>query len=190
MKRITILVVVFLLAGNAFAEFSKVGSAGAQFLKIGVGSKYQAMGDASVAVANDVYAAYWNPAGLSDIENSAVSFTNVNWVLDVNLNYETDWVMEAELVGCNAPSGFLRYLFNEGSFQFDLFTGAGQLYLRLANGYIDFMSSTVGGVSNPGGGSDHLAITSGADNIRSGDHTVRVEYLRSLGRCRMWWVRR
>ncbi len=87
MKRITILLVVFLLAGNAFAEFSKVGSAGAQFLKIGVGSKYQAMGDASVAVANDVYAAYWNPAGLADIENSAVSFTNVNWVLDVNLNY-------------------------------------------------------------------------------------------------------
>ncbi len=87
MKRITILLVVVLLAGNAFAEFSKVGSAGAQFLKIGVGSKYQAMGDASVAVADDIYAAYWNPAGLSDIENSAVSFTNVNWVLDVNLNY-------------------------------------------------------------------------------------------------------
>ena len=87
MKRTIILLAVFLIAGSAFAEFSKVGSAGAQFLKIGVGSKYLAMGDASVAVANDIYSAYWNPAGLADIENSEASFTNVNWILDVNLNY-------------------------------------------------------------------------------------------------------
>jgi hypothetical protein len=56
-------------------------------LKIGVGSKYQAMGEASVAVANDIYATYWNPAGLAEIENTAVGFTNVNWILDINLNY-------------------------------------------------------------------------------------------------------
>lgn len=85
-KIIPILIVVF-LAGSASAEFAKVGSTGAQFLKIGVGSKYQAMGEASVAVANDVYAMFWNPAGLAEIENSAVSFTNVNYLLDVQLNY-------------------------------------------------------------------------------------------------------
>ena len=87
MKKTLCIIALLLIAGNAFAEFSKVGSAGAQFLKIGVGSRYQAMGDASVACVSDVYAAYWNPAGLAEIDNSAVSFTNVNWVLDVNLNY-------------------------------------------------------------------------------------------------------
>jgi hypothetical protein len=75
------------MAGTVSADFSKVGASGAQFLKIGVGSKYQAMGEASVAVANDIYAMYWNPAGLAEIENTAVGFTNVNWVLDIDLNY-------------------------------------------------------------------------------------------------------
>ncbi|MFQ5498462.1 MAG: PorV/PorQ family protein [Candidatus Zixiibacteriota bacterium] len=80
-------ILLLLLVGTASAHSSKVGSAGAQFLKIGVGSQYQAMGDASVAVVNDVYATYWNPAGLVGIDNSEVSFTNVNWLLDVDLNY-------------------------------------------------------------------------------------------------------
>ncbi|UCE25780.1 MAG: PorV/PorQ family protein [Candidatus Zixiibacteriota bacterium] len=88
MKKILIsIVLVTFLASTASAEFSKVGSSGAQFLKIAVGSKYQAMGEAAVAVANDVYATYWNPAGLAEIENAEVSFTNVNYLLDINLNY-------------------------------------------------------------------------------------------------------
>jgi hypothetical protein len=86
-RKIATLLVISLMAGTGMAEISKVGTSGAQFLKIGVGSKYQAMGEASVAVTNDVYAAYWNPAGLAEIENTAIGFTNVNWILDINLNY-------------------------------------------------------------------------------------------------------
>jgi hypothetical protein len=87
MKKIITILVILALAGTAAAERSKVGSVGAQFLKIGVGSRYQGMGEASVATVNDIYAMYWNPAGLADIENAAISFTNVNWILDVDLNY-------------------------------------------------------------------------------------------------------
>ncbi len=87
MKKIIVILLVLGLFGTASAEFSKVGSAGAQFLKIGVGSKYQGMGEAAVAVSNDVYAAYWNPAGLAEVRNSEISFTNVNWILDISLNY-------------------------------------------------------------------------------------------------------
>ncbi len=87
MKRVIAILLVLVLVGSASAEISKVGTAGAQFLKIGVGSRYQGMGEASVAVANDVYSMYWNPAGLADVQGSAISFTNVNWVLDINLNY-------------------------------------------------------------------------------------------------------
>jgi len=86
-RRISIVLCILLISGSAFAEFSKVGSAGAQFLKIGVGSKYQGMGDAAVANVNDVYAAYWNPAGLAEISGTAIGFTNVNYVLDIDLNY-------------------------------------------------------------------------------------------------------
>ncbi len=87
MKKFVIVLVVLFLTSSTYAEFSKVGASGAQFLKIGVGSRYQAMGEASVAMANDVYAAYWNPAGLAEIENVAIGFTNVNWILDIDLNY-------------------------------------------------------------------------------------------------------
>lgn len=74
-------------ASNVCAEQSKVGSAGAQFLKIGIGSRYQGIGEASVAQANDVNAMYWNPAGLAAIEGTSASFTNVNWLADLDLNY-------------------------------------------------------------------------------------------------------
>ncbi len=87
MKKIITILLILGLTGLASAEVSNVGSAGAQFLKIGVGSRYQAMGEASVATAGDVYAMYWNPAGLTAIENGQVSFTRVNWLLDIDLNY-------------------------------------------------------------------------------------------------------
>ncbi|MBU0983765.1 MAG: PorV/PorQ family protein, partial [candidate division Zixibacteria bacterium] len=87
MKKLLILFVLLTLAGGAQGENRRIGTAGAQFLKIGVGSRYQGMAEASVATANDVYAMYWNPAGLVEVENWAVSFTNVNWLLDVDLNY-------------------------------------------------------------------------------------------------------
>jgi len=86
-KKLIIILVSLLAVGTVSAVNSNVGSSGAQFLKIGVGSRYQGMGEAAVATVNDVYAMYWNPAGLVEIENIAVGFTNVNWLLDIDLNY-------------------------------------------------------------------------------------------------------
>ena len=87
MKTLLIVVLSLCLVASASAEFSKAGTAGAQFLKIGVGSRYQGIAEASVATVGDVYAMYWNPAGLVEIENSAIGFTNVNWFMDIDLNY-------------------------------------------------------------------------------------------------------
>jgi len=86
-KLLIITLILVALAGTAWANQARVGSSGAQFLKIGVGSKYQGMAEASVAATNDIYSLYWNPAGLVEIENWAVGFTNVNWLLDVDLNF-------------------------------------------------------------------------------------------------------
>ncbi len=69
------------------ADFSRTGSVGAQFLKIAVGSRYQGMGEASVAVVNDPYSLYWNPAGLANIDAHSISFTNVDWIAGISLNY-------------------------------------------------------------------------------------------------------
>jgi type IX secretion system protein PorV len=86
-RKLLCLLIVVALAGSAVADDTKIGAAGAQFLKIGVGSKYQGMAEASVANVNDAYAMYWNPAGLADVENWTVAFTAVEWLTDINLNY-------------------------------------------------------------------------------------------------------
>nr|MBN2276820.1 PorV/PorQ family protein [candidate division Zixibacteria bacterium] len=87
-KKLITVVIAALIATTALAgEFSKTGTAGAQFLKIGVGARYHGMGEAAVAVAEDIYAMYWNPAGLTSIETSELAFTHVDYITDINLDY-------------------------------------------------------------------------------------------------------
>jgi hypothetical protein len=49
----------------AFSAGTKVGKYAGEFIAIGVGGRALGMGGAFVAIANDVTAGYWNPAGLS-----------------------------------------------------------------------------------------------------------------------------
>ncbi len=127
MKRLLIALVVLGLAQSASAEFSKAGTAGAQFLKIGVGSRYQGMAEASVAVSSDIYAMYWNPAGLVEIENSAVSFTNVNWLLDIDLNY-IGYARNFEDVGVFGVSAMILSMDEQEIRTFEQQDGTGQTY--------------------------------------------------------------
>ena len=90
MKLFGFLVILLILSLTSTAyssEFSRVGTVGAQFLKIGMGARYVAMGEASVACVNDAYAMYWNPAALTEISSSNLSLTNVDWMMDVQLNH-------------------------------------------------------------------------------------------------------
>ena len=81
------LVLLICSAANAGSSLSKVGTSGAQFLKLGVGARYAAMGEASVAAVNDGYALYWNPAAMGEATKSYFEFTNINWIDNVSLNY-------------------------------------------------------------------------------------------------------
>jgi long-subunit fatty acid transport protein len=82
------ILLIFSLASSVYsAEFSRVGTIGGQFLKIGMGARYVSMGEASVACVNDAYAMFWNPAALTRIRSSDLSLTNVNWISDAQLNY-------------------------------------------------------------------------------------------------------
>lgn len=62
----------------------RVGISTAQFLKIGVGGRAAAMGESFVAVANDVTALYWNPAGLTQFNDNQIMFSHNKWVVDIN----------------------------------------------------------------------------------------------------------
>lgn len=62
----------------------RAGISTAQFLKIGVGGRAAALGDAFVAIANDASALYWNPAGLAQFKENQVIFAHNSWVVDIN----------------------------------------------------------------------------------------------------------
>ncbi len=47
----------------------RVGTSAMTFLKIPVGARAEGMGGAYVAIANDPFAIYWNPAGIAQISN-------------------------------------------------------------------------------------------------------------------------
>jgi long-subunit fatty acid transport protein len=65
----------------------RAGISTAQFLKIGVGGRASAMGDAFVAVSNDVSALYWNPAGLSQFNDNQIIFSHNEWLVDINHDF-------------------------------------------------------------------------------------------------------
>lgn len=65
----------------------RVGISTAQFLKIGVGGRASALGDAFVALANDASALYWNPAGLTQFDQNQVFFSHNSWVVDIDHDF-------------------------------------------------------------------------------------------------------
>lgn len=65
--------------GPAFGG-SAQGTSAFQFLQLGVGARPSAMGEAFAAVAGDVNAVYWNPAGLAGLERGELSMTHALWL--------------------------------------------------------------------------------------------------------------
>jgi len=80
-------ILILLLFGSVFAEFDKVATTAAPFLKLGVGSRATAMGGAFVARADDGFAAYWNPAGMLQLSRPTVAFSVNDWALDIQHQY-------------------------------------------------------------------------------------------------------
>lgn len=58
-------------AQSLFPNFGdqRVGTSAMTFLKIPVGSRAEGLGGAYVALANDAFAAFWNPGGIAQINN-------------------------------------------------------------------------------------------------------------------------
>ncbi len=89
MRKLTILIttttLVTLMLSPARAQ--DVTESGLAFLRIGVGARASAMGEAFVAVADDASATYWNPAGLALHETTQVMFVNNSFIQDISQNF-------------------------------------------------------------------------------------------------------
>ena len=81
-------IVLCVLSGTIFLygqTINRYGTTTANFLEIGIGSGPSAMGEAYVAVANDVSSIYWNPAGLSYLTEPSALFMVQPWVADIDM---------------------------------------------------------------------------------------------------------
>ncbi|MDD5764619.1 MAG: PorV/PorQ family protein [Candidatus Marinimicrobia bacterium] len=91
MKKLLLpLFIISVLAGDIQAQFdygfdfTKAGSAGLQFLKIGVGAREAAMGEAFTSLSDDVNSVFWNVAGIGFVTRPSATFSHSNWLVESN----------------------------------------------------------------------------------------------------------
>ncbi|HSQ74705.1 MAG TPA: PorV/PorQ family protein [Bacteroidota bacterium] len=88
-----VLLVVCLAAPPAGAQLvpnlggQRAGISAFQFLKIGVGARGVAMGEAFVAVTDDASSLFWNPAGLVQAPENQVFVAHTEYVADIRHEY-------------------------------------------------------------------------------------------------------
>jgi len=89
MKKFNLLLaLIFIFSSLLFSQgVTKVGTTVSKFLSIDVGSRATGFGSAFVSVADDASAMYWNPSGITQINNIEVAFINSRWLADLSFNY-------------------------------------------------------------------------------------------------------
>ncbi len=78
---------ILVILGAVPASGGEPGDAGVAFLKIGVGARAAAMGEAYSAVGQDATAMYWNPAGIANTPASEIHASHHEWISDVRYEY-------------------------------------------------------------------------------------------------------
>jgi hypothetical protein len=79
---------LFAFAGLAeCSSFAGKGTSGAQFLKLGVGARGIAMGEAYAAVVDGADAVYWNPAGLDGVERRSLCLMHALYLAETSYDY-------------------------------------------------------------------------------------------------------
>jgi hypothetical protein len=87
--RSLLLLTLVLTATSANAQLipnlggQRAGISSFQFLKIGADARGSGMGEACVAVSNDIGAIFWNPAGLTATAADQVMFSHAEWLVDL-----------------------------------------------------------------------------------------------------------
>ncbi|MCP4632593.1 MAG: PorV/PorQ family protein [candidate division Zixibacteria bacterium] len=130
-RPLVLIILLIMLTGMVSAGSKDVGTSAYSFLRVGVSARGQAMAGAMVALADDEYAGYYNPAGLGqlapvyEIENEygevqefesditkyfAASYNN--YIADIQSGYITFITRQ----GYGAMLGFSVNYFNYGTF--------------------------------------------------------------------------
>lgn len=83
------LILIFILtcmpvAADSSDIHENAGTRAMSFLKIGVGAEAMSMGESQVAATDDLYASYWNPAGLAQLEQPQLALMHNEWFAGIN----------------------------------------------------------------------------------------------------------
>ncbi|MCY3743836.1 MAG: PorV/PorQ family protein [Candidatus Poribacteria bacterium] len=106
----TCITVLIFACGPVIADNTDIhenaGTRAMTFLKIGVGAKAIGMGESQVAATDDLYASYWNPAGLAKLQEPQLALMHNEWFAGIN----------HEFVGVALPLGNIGTLGASASF--------------------------------------------------------------------------
>lgn len=80
------LIVVTLILSAFIALSAQDNNSLSSYMRMGVGARTIAMGDAGTATTSDVTAAYWNPAGLDNLK-----YIELSSMYRFNMNYDRDY---------------------------------------------------------------------------------------------------
>ncbi len=81
------LLLAALSPARASFDSSAAGTSAGEFLKLGVGARASAMGEAAVAVVDDAAAIHYNPAALTEVRSGAVSLMHAPYLADTFYDY-------------------------------------------------------------------------------------------------------
>ena len=80
------IIAIILLATQSFADEDRIGTAGAQELRIPFGARGVALGGADVTYTTGVEAVYYNPAGIANVQTMEAMFTHLQYIADMDFN--------------------------------------------------------------------------------------------------------
>jgi hypothetical protein len=89
MKKLVLLLplaILLLYPSLSFGQ-AKVGTAGAQFLEIGVSARAIGMGEAFLGLSDDASALYYNPGGLALLTQKEVAFTHIDYPAGIKYEF-------------------------------------------------------------------------------------------------------
>ena len=86
-KQSKILIIICFLLNNTSGQddFKRVGKSGFGFLKISPSARAAGMGDAFTAIADDVTTIFYNPAGLTNLNNFVFNFNHTDWIVNSSI---------------------------------------------------------------------------------------------------------
>lgn len=103
----SIIAALLIAGGLAYAETGEAGQAAA-YLKMGVGARALGMGSAFVGISDDSTAAFWNPAGLAQMNRREITTMHAALSFDRKYNY-ANYVTPLPRTGGVLGLSYLRF---------------------------------------------------------------------------------